>query len=151
MGVVNVHTDVCRDPRLLHPVVRERVLLLLGDAKDAFATRRLPCELELFETYRRPERQQWLLGQGTTKAAMWQSAHQFGLAADFVPRPNGRWTWEGEQAVACFDWLDANCRKYGLVRAISWDRPHVEWSEWGTFRNGLDSAARAAAARYPVA
>ena len=141
-GVVNVHTGVHRDPRLLHPIVRERVLSLASAASFAAVTRQIPCELEIFETFRHPERQAYLLAQGTTKAAMWSSPHQFGLAADFVPRINGKWTWEGDKAVACFDWLDANVRKHGLRRPISWDRPHVEWPEWGTFRNGLDAAAR---------
>lgn len=140
--MTNVLTDIVRDLELLHPVVLSRVRALLDAATEAHARGEIPAPLGIFETYRHPLRQRWLGTQGTTNAGIWQSAHQFGLAADFVPRPYGRWTWDGPDAGRCFDWLDANVRKHGLCRPLKWDRPHVEWPEWATFRNGLDAAAR---------
>jgi hypothetical protein len=60
----------------------------------------LGYQVELFEGYRSPERQDYLYQQGRerdgkiiTYAKAWQSWHQYGLAADIVGKVNGKWDW----------------------------------------------------------
>ena len=47
-----------------------------------------------FEGLRTNERQAFLLTQGTTKAGPWRSAHNYGLAVDYVPWVDGKWSWD---------------------------------------------------------
>ena len=55
---------------------RERVRLIHAELA--------PSGFELFATHRTPRRQHDLFMQGgVTRADAWQSAHQYGLAADF--------------------------------------------------------------------
>lgn len=108
-------------------------------ARDAFE--RLAAELEattifrVFETYRSPEDQQKALARGVSKAKPWQSAHQYGLAVDFVPYGADGWTWEVPVAM----WLQLATRapRYGLICPIKWDKPHVEHPAFGAVRKAF--------------
>lgn len=74
-----------------------------------------------FETYRTPYRQALLIAEGdNTRAGPWRSAHQYGLAIDFVPYP---WSWAEHHD---WGWLDRRAREWGLRRPIPWDRAHIE-------------------------
>lgn len=135
--MTDVVTGVFRDIGLLHPRCLDKFSNLARVLSDGYArgvtkTRFLP-----FETYRTPQRQHWLsTHQGkVTKAGQFQSAHQFGLACDFVPYVNigsqGVWSWDLEH-----DWayLRAQAEEAGLDNDISWDRPHVEDPIWKKIR-----------------
>ena len=67
-------------------------------------------------------RQQYLFEHTkSTKAQAWQSAHNFGLAADFVPMdPDGLWSWRDDED---WFWLGHRARECGLSQPIKWDRP----------------------------
>jgi len=89
------------------------------------------ARFEPFESFRSPYRQEHLLASKTTKAGAWQSAHQYGLAVDFVPRMNGRWTWLmsdlGDYDMINFRRCVGNA---GLYTPIEWDPFHVEHPLW---------------------
>ena len=117
-----------RDLLNLHPRAQASFRALEKRLQDAFVNGDTKTWFRLFEGYRSPQRQN-LLANGTkpvTKAQPWASAHQFGLAADFVPwdpdRP-GHWHWSDDA-----DWplLKREANRLGLVNNISWDKVHVE-------------------------
>jgi len=132
----------------LHPVFRpvaEGLDKALTRAYQAGATK---THFKVFETLRHPLRQNELLSRGTTKAGAWESAHQYGLAADFVPylsadealilaakvgeRVDPGWNWHSSH-----DWkflrhlADAT---FGTGEPISWDPGHVQSSKWPDVR-----------------
>ncbi|HEY9011873.1 MAG TPA: D-alanyl-D-alanine carboxypeptidase family protein [Devosia sp.] len=116
-------TDLSR----LHPLAREKFNAVLARLTEA----KLP--FEIFEAYRTPQRQAWLYAQGrtrpgdiVTKADAWQSYHQYGLAADFVLRIDGQWSWtsSGKWKNAWSD-LHAIAKKEGL-EPLSWELPHLQ-------------------------
>lgn len=118
-------TNRISDLASLHPAVQDAFEVL---------TRQLRADTPFlpFETYRSPEDQEYYLAKGTSKSPPWRSAHQYGMAVDFVPFIDGRWTWDVPQDV----WLKlslaaATC---GLIRPIKWDLCHVEHPLWGTVR-----------------
>ena len=93
-----------------------------------------------FEAYRTPQRQQKLfdMRSGVTGAAAFQSAHNFGLAVDFVPRieHDSRWSWDGSHD---WDHLAKRARELGLVRPYSWDLAHIESPLWNDLRHVMRS------------
>lgn len=118
-----------RNPSLAgcHPAAYDKFVLLAELLSSNAAQRGRPLFLP-FEAYRSPERQEQLYREGTTKAHAWQSAHQWGMAVDFVPYINGAWTWDAPD-----DWwtylLDCS-RHCGLDVPIVWDKVHVESPLW---------------------
>lgn len=139
---------ICRDIAMLHPLVRNQFVKLNELLHKAYM-KEVKVWFMPFETYRSPERQNALYRQGRTEpgkkvtnAQAWQSPHQFGLAADFVPcvpKHNGlngptKWDWD---AASDSDWAFlASCAALvGLNCPIVWDRPHVEARDvWEDFR-----------------
>lgn len=124
------------DLELLHPACRNDFRELYIYLQNAFKSGECRSDFRVFEAYRHPVRQKYLLGQvpPVTKAGPFQSAHNFGMAVDFVPRifvgGNYQYSWDDEH-----DWaflsrassiLKCNCE--GLSTPIKWDRPHVEHS-----------------------
>lgn len=82
---------------------------------------------KLFEGYRSPERQAELRRDHpkVTKAGPWQSAHQYGMAVDYVWwHPEHGFSWEDGNPWAMLDLAVAEVPS--LVRPIQWDRPHVQ-------------------------
>jgi peptidoglycan L-alanyl-D-glutamate endopeptidase CwlK len=127
------------DPAHLHPVIRDAVIL----ASQDLVSEKIP--LKLFECFRSPERQAQLFAQGRSKqepyakmkivthAKAWHGPHGFGLAADFNPHINGKWTFilNDEWTVA----LREIGRKYGLLPIRNSagkliDPPHLQWRNW---------------------
>jgi len=129
---------IYRDISLLHPKfqrlvrdVNERLTLdhEAGTTKTNF---------KIFETFRDPMRQTELIAKGVTKAGPYQSAHQYGLAVDWVPIIDGTdahrlseitgervlpgWNWHSSH-----DWehLAQVAKRFGLT-TISWDKSHLE-------------------------
>jgi len=120
---------VCRDINMLAPICRNKFLKLADRLKDGFRNKETKSKFVVFETYRSPMRQAYLFEHTkNTKAKAWQSAHQYGLAADFVPQdPDGIFSWREEED---WEYLERQALTVGLRVPIVWDRPHVCAPEW---------------------
>lgn len=131
--------DIYRDVYLLHPEFSRQVRGLAQDLILSYETRRTKTRFEVFETFRHPARQKDLFKRGTTKATEYQSAHQFGLACDFVPVLTDEEAAElgrriGERVFAGWNWhsshdyafLKDTAKKWALEVPITWDPCHVE-------------------------
>ena len=128
-------STIYRDTTLLHPKMRGGVEALAQELIRLYEANRTKFRFEIFETFRSPVRQLHLRAEGRSKAGAWQSPHQYGLAVDFVPylgraqakelsKPVG-WFWPSVTD-ECWEELEAEALKAGLVRPIAWDKPHVE-------------------------
>lgn len=111
----------------LHPTVRHRFAALADLLEKGAFLGETPTIFRLFEGYRSPLAQDEVYRRGTSKARSWQSAHQYGLAADFVPWINGAWSWTED---ADWAYLKAKAKQVGLDVPITWDKPHVEAPEF---------------------
>lgn len=90
------------------------------------------CRYEFFEGFRHPARQADLIANTkNTKARPWESAHNYGLAADFAVRVSKRatvgydteWSWSAEHP---WGKVKQHAFTAGLVVPIKWDPGHVE-------------------------
>lgn len=143
---------IIRDIDALHPkfspVVRRLSEFLIAGYKSG-ATKTL---FEVFETFRSPNRQLELFRKGSTKALPWQSAHQFGLAVDFVPVIDrdeahrlgdmiGEKVLEGWSWHSSHDWtfLKKSAEHHGLTVPIEWDKAHVQFADWWKIRTALNT------------
>ena len=124
-----------RDTALLHHKARVSAEFLLQDLSRRYEAGQTKFRFELFEGFRSPQRQIDVLAAGRSKARPWQSAHQYGLAIDVVPRAVRRddgsvkegWTWtEGTS----WSLLHLVAREFGWRPSISWDKPHLEHPIW---------------------
>lgn len=115
-----------------HAVPHFRVLeARLQGAHESGRTQNL---LRPFEGYRPLAAQQAALERGTSKARPWQSAHQYGLAVDFVPyHPVTKWHWP-PATHPDWDVLRALATNLGLDASLDWDRPHVVNPIWHQIR-----------------
>lgn len=135
---VTKEPEILRDKRWLHPHFAAKLNLLAVTMEDIILLDPSGREyrFELFETVRSPERQDHVLRKGASKAGAWQSAHQYGLAADFAGRfmSNQKWTWADH-----LDWkrLKIEAKRLGLDIPIAWDRGHVESLTWAKVRKYL--------------
>lgn len=122
------------DLMLLHPHAIKQFENMYQDLKSRFAARSTLTEFRVFETYRSPVRQQelWARRPKVTRAQAWQSAHQVGLAVDFVPWHNGRWSWSEKHN---YDLLKEVAEAHGLRVPMVWDRCHVEHPNWRDWRS----------------
>jgi hypothetical protein len=108
-----------------HPKAIGRFKELEARLVGAHARGELKRLLLPFESYRTPSRQRWLIEHTTaTKAGPWKSAHQYGLAVDFVPYRDGKWSWEEEPQT--WTALRDHARTCGLDVPYLWDKVHVE-------------------------
>lgn len=89
-----------------------------------------------YEGFRSVERQLILYNQRprVTKAGPWQSAHNYGLAVDYVPRVEGKWVWDENADWATLKQIAIEC---GLSAPIAWDRPHIEHPIWAAVSRHL--------------
>lgn len=118
---------------LCHPLAVKAFRSLEADLKAAYVIGDMPFEFRAFETYRTPQRQKRVLEDGASRARMFQSAHQFGLAVDFVPWTDlKRWHWDVE--VHWWSVLKGKALKHGLDAPLSWDKAHVEHPLWTPVR-----------------
>ena len=93
---------------------------------------------EVFETFRSFERQDYLFKIGTTKARGGESAHNFGLAVDFVPRvahttKNGlemAWSWSLHHDWAFLRQVATEVGLENQSKSLRWDKPHVQVPHW---------------------
>lgn len=140
---------VNRTPNDLHPLMRPCVARLETELlKDGILGTNGASGFRLFEGYREPNRQTELLAQKATKASAWKSAHQFGLAVDYVwywwPVVNdagqymdARQGWDWHVAASMWDRLGVAGSKAGLDQLISWDRPHLEHPAFKTLKAAI--------------
>ena len=117
---------------------------------DAHQTGRTKTRFEIFETYRTPMRQRDLIKKGVSKAGPFQSAHQFGLAADFVPHLSPEeahrlsdltgervfpgWNWHSSHD---YRFLATSAQLFKLTVPIAWDPCHVEHPNFTKLREAF--------------
>lgn len=121
----------------LHPIARDHFKALTNDLLREHRAGRLEYELRPFEGLRDLDWQNEMVRRGVSKAKAWSSAHQYGLAVDFVPwSPGMGWHWPKADHK---DWsmLGILASNRGLVRAIAWDKPHVHHPAWDLIRRHL--------------
>lgn len=112
---------------MLHPVFREQANRIADDLHI--------LGFRVFETYRSPVMQAELFAKRprVTDAREWQSAHQYGLAVDFVKwTTDSGWDWTGD-----YSNVRAVALKHGAVCEIKWDPGHVQSSLWPQLRRLL--------------
>lgn len=123
------------DLGLLHPVQKTLFVSLAHYLERDWQDGKTKTHFKVFEAWRSPLRQAELFKQGSvTKADAWQSAHQFGLAVDFVPWTVNGWSWDEHHD---YDWLRERAYRIGLATPIAWDRCHVESQLWPDVRRAL--------------
>ena len=121
---------------LLHPLAVKAFRSLQSELQGDAVRGDMPFEFRAFETYRTPQRQLLVKGSGNSQATMFRSAHQFGLAVDFVPwTDERRWHWDVE--VQWWHVLKGKAIKHGLDAPLSWDRAHIEHPLWTPTRIAL--------------
>lgn len=119
----------CAELDLMHPACKHQFKTLFAHLELDYVQGKVNWQFKVFETYRTPQRQAWVYGQGNSKAQPYRSAHQFGFAADFVPWTVERgYTWDVE--TAAWDWLRSRAVQHSLLNDLSWDRAHVESPLW---------------------
>lgn len=113
------------DMSLLHHDCRADFYLLMGDLQRDFTHKKINVLFKPFEVYRHPSRQLEALNQKTSRARPYESAHQFGMAVDFVPfdPATQRWSWRDGPH---WDYLRDRARARKLLCELNWDRAHVE-------------------------
>lgn len=130
---------IYRDISLLHPKFGRAAGLLYQDLVRAYEAGVTKTNFKIFETFRDARRQNDLLKKAVSKAGMYQSAHAYGLAADFVPvltplqaerlaNAKGEAVFPGWSWDASHDWsfLRERARNYGIDVPIDWDPAHVQ-------------------------
>lgn len=146
----------------LHPIARMQFQEMAENLTQAFTGGAIKQWFRPHMGYRSPAVQDGLYAQGrtkqgavVTKAQGWESAHQFGLAVDFVPwetltKPTNRDADERSETLPLghkgrFVWaenaewkkLASRAELVGLRCPIAWDRPHVEHPAWDVLRKRI--------------
>lgn len=140
---------------LLSPPMITPVRYLDEHLRRAYETGATKTLFKVFETFRDPARQRDLLKKRVSKAGPWESAHQYGLAVDFVPFLNPSeaialgerlgekvlpgWNWNSSHD---YGFLASTAQKIGLATPIKWDPCHVQHpnfsSSWKQFRDEFE-------------
>lgn len=119
----------------LHPLVFGQFNDLAMALRSDFKQGRTKTDFRVFETFRTPMRQEELFKLGkSTKASAYRSAHQYGLAADFVPF-GAFWNWDEGNDYAH---LAKRALDFGLTVPYAWDRVHVEHPDFNAIRAFVD-------------
>lgn len=134
---------IIRQIHALHPLVQRQFEELAFALKADFKAKRTLTDFRVFETYRTPMRQLEILTlTKNTKAGPYRSAHQYGLAADFVPFTSF-WSWDAEHDYAH---LAKRALDFGLkVPYAGWDKVHVEHPDFEVIRGFVDRELKEAA------
>ena len=143
----SIEMTIYSDMSLCNPEFAARATRLHKYLIDAHETGRTKTRFEIFESYRTPMRQRDLLKKGVSKAGPFQSAHQFGLAMDFVPHLSPEeaaalsastgervfpgWNWHSSHD---YRFLATAAQLFKLTVPISWDPCHVEHPNWPQLR-----------------
>lgn len=128
-------TTINRSVSALHPKARGAFIALEKELARMHQAGETKALFQLFEGLRSPYRQDHLITAGTTKARAWHSAHQYGLACDFVPRMGGQWVWLLSQ-IGTYDLINfrSAVTRCKLLTPIEWDPFHVEHPLWNALR-----------------
>lgn len=121
----------------LHPAVIGGFLIVANRIIDAHANGELTQLYLPFDGYRSPELQLDMVKRNVSKAGPWQSAHNYGLALDFVGwNPEAKWNWQPADSE---DWkmIGIIATNAGMLRPITWDKPHVEHPLWTEVKKKL--------------
>lgn len=111
-------------PLYLDARFRSRFIKLAEDKRI------IELHFRIFESYRSDDEQRAAVARGVSKAKPGESAHQWGLAADFVPYlPDTGWDWP-EADCECWKVLHAVALQYDLEAPIEWDKPHISVPQW---------------------
>ena len=142
---------IIRDLRLLHPKFGRAAGLLHQDLIRAYEAGETKTLFKVFETFRDPRRQLDALKKGVSKAGMYQSAHAFGMAADFVPfispyeartlsdelgyivHPG--WSWHASHD---YGFLKTRAEHFGLRVPIAWDLVHVQHPQFDSLLTAMN-------------
>lgn len=117
----------------LHPKAFEPFACLASDLSGRFKRGELRTHFRVYETFRDAARQNELWDRKRTQARAWQSAHNYGLAVDFVPYVDGEgWNWDDSHP---WDMLGAIAESHGLMQPIEWDRAHIVHPLWYELRD----------------
>lgn len=122
---------------LLSPFCKVQFLQLGEYLHESWKRNKTKTRFVAFEGFRHPARQRSLYqsGRNVTRADAFYSAHNYGLAVDFVPYSDSKgWSWDPEHD---YDFLSRSAKKYGLWVPIAWDKVHVESPLWGGVRRAL--------------
>lgn len=121
----------------LHPKVRRDFQIMAIRLTEGYQNGVVAYHFKPFEGFRSPEKQTELVLLKRSKAGPWQSAHNYGLAVDFVPwDEKGGFFWPDAKHPA-WDYMRDLARNRGLINQIDWDRPHVEHPIWWAVKRHL--------------
>lgn len=117
----------------LRPAVKAKAECFLGKAKAAGHDVLITCTLRTMDEQAALYAQgRTVPGKRVTKAKPGQSAHNFGLAFDFVPMIGGKPEWSGKHPV--WQELGAMAEACGLEWGGRWrgflDLPHCQEPNW---------------------
>lgn len=125
------------DWTLVHPKCIGGFILVGQRIIDAHRRGELTQLYLPFEGYRSPPQQIDLVRRNVSKAMPWQSAHNYGMAVDFVGwNEKDGWNW---QPADSRDWqiIGQIATNAGMLRPITWDKPHVEHPLWHSLKRQL--------------
>lgn len=120
---------------LLHPKCAGNFLIVANRIVDAFQNEELTQLYLPFDGWRSPPLQLDMMKRNVSKAAPWQSAHNYGMAVDFVGwNPAAQWNWKPADDP---DWglIGKIAVNAGMLRPIKWDKPHVEHPLWTSIKH----------------
>lgn len=143
---------IYRDMSLLHPKFFGAARKLEQALTVAYQSGLTKTNFKVFETFRDPIRQADLLVKKATKAGPFASAHQLGLACDFVPYLTAEEATKlseriGERVWPGWNWHSSNdysllkteAMKVGLEVPIPWDLCHVQHPNWERIKSALNA------------
>lgn len=112
----------------LHPKAAASFETLNAMLEAGFKAGRTAHRFVPFEGYRSPAKQLTAFVNRRSKARPFESAHQYGLAIDYVPHGQKGFYWPDNGP----DWtfLRTVAHECGLRNTIEWDRPHVWHPIW---------------------
>lgn len=116
----------------VHPLAVGKFRQLDETLQRAYERKQTQTLFRAFEGYRSPEKQRAAYDRKVSRALPFMSAHQYGLAVDFVGFVDGRWSWDSQ-----LDWafLRLTARSIGLLTPLDWDLAHVEHPLWVRVRD----------------
>lgn len=115
-------SEVCRSLNVIFPPMAEAALEALVQARKVYP------DLQIFETYRSPARQEYLYAQGRTRpgkkvtdAKAMESWHNYGCALDVALLQDGQWSWSFDPSMIAVYFTRAGLQWGGPL-----DPPHFQ-------------------------
>lgn len=109
----------------VHPIARKQFGDLTQYLKRSYENGDTHSLFKPQKGFRTPAEQQILLNKrpAVTHAGPWQSAHNYGLAVDFVAEVRGAWSWSEDH-----DWafLKKAAETFSLQAPLDWDKCHIQ-------------------------